>query len=393
MQATSVISYYDLLEVNQTAAQAEIKRAYFKKIRQFPNETHPEEFQQISKAYKVLMDPDAKSNYDREIMDNGAYSRLLQQALDSMENENYNSAIYTLEEMLRQYPNDQKVRKNMALCYLNLERYEESKRILYLLENENRNDEDTLYLLAQVFQNQKAYQQAINYYERLIVLAPGESNYYLRLSNAYFQLNNYDRACSVLEEKLNQGKESVYDYPLLEELFFLTMIADNKTYHQKVITRIKKLYTNSAEKQQLLNMLIGLCDNLSNENNGYKELVRLVRDINNNEFYDANDWIRSAESRIRQDLIYYGDPKPTNQATSSPSHSTSSQQVYEDNGRGSVGFSILLGIVLSFIATPIVGIIAGFVWYFKARTIKNLLSGLGCLVAIIVIVGFILSNL
>lgn len=44
-----------------------------------------------------------------------------------MGNENYNSAIYTLEEMLKQYPNDQTVRKNMALCYLNLDRYEESK--------------------------------------------------------------------------------------------------------------------------------------------------------------------------------------------------------------------------------------------------------------------------
>ncbi|THE11945.1 tetratricopeptide repeat protein [Bacillus timonensis] len=393
MQATTVTNFYDLLEVNRTSTQAEIKRAYFKKIRQFPNETHPEEFQQISKAYKVLMDADAKASYDREIMDNGAYSRLMQQALDSMGNENYNSAIYTLEEMLKQYPNDQTVRKNMALCYLNLDRYEESKRILYLLENENPNDEDTLYLLAQVFQSQKVYQQAVHYYERLIVLAPGESNYYLRLSSAYCQLNNYDQACRVLEEKLKQGKESVHDYPLLEELFFITMIADNQMYHQKVITRIKKLYSNSTEKKQLLGMLIELCDNLSNENNGYKELVRLVRDINNNEFYDVNDWLGSAESRVRQDLIYYGDPKPTNQGTSYPSNSTSSQPVTEDDGRGSVGFSILLGIVLSFIATPIVGIIAGFVWYFKARAIKNLLSGIGCLVAIIVVVGFILSNL
>lgn len=107
------------------------------------------------------------------------------------------------------------------------------KRILYLLENENPNDEDTLYLLAQVFQSQKVYQQAVHYYERLIVLAPGESNYYLRLSSAYCQLNNYDQACRVLEEKLKQGKESVHDYPLLEELFFITMIADNQMYHQK----------------------------------------------------------------------------------------------------------------------------------------------------------------
>ncbi|WP_077619815.1 J domain-containing protein [Bacillus sinesaloumensis] len=393
MQATTVSNYYELLEVSQTATEQEIKRAYFKKIRQFPNETHPEEFQQIAKAYKVLSDANAKSNYDREIMDNGAYSRLMQVALDSMGNENYNSALYTLEEMLKQYPNDQRVRKNMALCYLNLDRYEESKRILYILESENPNDADTIYLLAQVFQGQKLYQQASSYYERLIVLEPGESNYYLRLSNIYLNMENYDRACRVLEEKLNQGKESVHDYPLLEELYFITMIADNQSYHNKVIYRIKKLYSNSAEKRQLVNMMIDLVNDLSNENNAYKELVKMVRDINNNEFYEVNDWLRSAESRIRQDLIYYGDPMPTNQNTSTQSHTTTSQPAYEDDGRGSVGFSILLGIILSFIATPIVGIIAGFVWYFKARAIKNLLSGLGCLVAIILIIGFIISNL
>ncbi len=62
-------TYYDILGINPDATQEEIKSAFRKRVQ----ETHPdkpenknkeEEFRQIEKAYRVLIDPIEKQRYD-----------------------------------------------------------------------------------------------------------------------------------------------------------------------------------------------------------------------------------------------------------------------------------------------------------------------------------------
>ena len=48
---------YRVLGVERTATEAEIKRAYFQLVRQFPPERAPEQFQAIRAAYDLLRDP------------------------------------------------------------------------------------------------------------------------------------------------------------------------------------------------------------------------------------------------------------------------------------------------------------------------------------------------
>ncbi|XXF77706.1 DnaJ domain-containing protein [Myxococcaceae bacterium GXIMD 01537] len=55
---------YAVLGVERTAEPRDIKRAYFTKIREFPPETHPEEFQRLRAAYELLSDAEARRRYD-----------------------------------------------------------------------------------------------------------------------------------------------------------------------------------------------------------------------------------------------------------------------------------------------------------------------------------------
>jgi curved DNA-binding protein CbpA len=48
---------YQILELGPEATTEEIRAAYLRKIKQFPPERHPEEFERVRDAYDELRDP------------------------------------------------------------------------------------------------------------------------------------------------------------------------------------------------------------------------------------------------------------------------------------------------------------------------------------------------
>ena len=61
------MTHYSTLGIDQLATEDEIKRAYFRLIRQHTPEKDPEGFMQIRKAYEQLSDPETREEYDRDL--------------------------------------------------------------------------------------------------------------------------------------------------------------------------------------------------------------------------------------------------------------------------------------------------------------------------------------
>ena len=57
--------HYETLGVPPTATDREIKKAYFALVRQFPPETHADDFRRIREAYEALSNPEARGEHDR----------------------------------------------------------------------------------------------------------------------------------------------------------------------------------------------------------------------------------------------------------------------------------------------------------------------------------------
>ena len=55
---------YTVLGVERRADEKTIKRAYFKKVREFPPESAPEQFKEIRRAYDQLRNPDRRAQVD-----------------------------------------------------------------------------------------------------------------------------------------------------------------------------------------------------------------------------------------------------------------------------------------------------------------------------------------
>ena len=80
------IDYYRILGIERTATQADIKRAYRKKARQYHPDLNPNDpaaqakFQQLNEANEVLSDPEKRRKYDEWL------------GFGAIENRSYNGA-------------------------------------------------------------------------------------------------------------------------------------------------------------------------------------------------------------------------------------------------------------------------------------------------------------
>lgn len=68
-EETTPRSPYAILGVDQRARAEEVRRAYFRLVRQYPPETHPEEFKRIRAAYETLRSPMRRAELALESFD------------------------------------------------------------------------------------------------------------------------------------------------------------------------------------------------------------------------------------------------------------------------------------------------------------------------------------
>ena len=55
---------YEILGIDRRATLADIKKAYFKMVREYPPEEQPDKFKEIRQAYEQLKSPEARAAVD-----------------------------------------------------------------------------------------------------------------------------------------------------------------------------------------------------------------------------------------------------------------------------------------------------------------------------------------
>jgi len=118
--------HYETLKIENTASAEEIKRAYYKLVRQFPPERFPEEFVAFKEAYETLSDATRRENYDADLKRQTKQAgdlppealSLIEQAKTEIQKAHTGKAVTIAEDLYAKYPENAAVIKLLQEAYL-----------------------------------------------------------------------------------------------------------------------------------------------------------------------------------------------------------------------------------------------------------------------------------
>ncbi|PPR78483.1 MAG: hypothetical protein CFH01_00972 [Alphaproteobacteria bacterium MarineAlpha2_Bin1] len=173
---------------------------------------------------------------------------------------------------------------NSALKLLDSDNFEEAKKILDNLHNENPKNPLIIFLISQIYIKKKEYKVSITYLEKVIKIAPNKPNTKITLADLYLKIHDYTKCLSILNEieELAQNivaffqlkgnyfkaigdiENSIKNYTIALKLLRKSKLWNYNTIDTSIIDPIQKNTFRYASKSKLehdLNQINYLIDN------------------------------------------------------------------------------------------------------------------------------------
>ena len=172
------MNLYQQLEVEQTASPQDIKRAYFRLVKQFTPEKAPEVFIRLRDAYETLYDQTKRAAYDASLSrfadTSGEVAAVIMEAERLGEKNLYGDAVALLEQSGHFAHDDVQA----ALCelYLDMDKPGKAVKIVEALMNDNPDNPRYLRLAMDAYMSRGWANKAYACKEKLDVLDPGNED-------------------------------------------------------------------------------------------------------------------------------------------------------------------------------------------------------------------------
>lgn len=127
-----VENYYKVLGLRSNARHERIKQSYIQLVKQYPPEQFPEEFERIRKAYEALRDPVKREEYDLMRKYGGSLEKMMNEATEYLEQENWDKAEKLFSEILKIAPKSNGARVGMAQVQLSKNNFDEFDKHMQL---------------------------------------------------------------------------------------------------------------------------------------------------------------------------------------------------------------------------------------------------------------------
>lgn len=254
-----MIDYFKELNIQIDASDNEVKNAYFNMTKKYPPEKFPKEYRVIRDAYETLID---KSKRDAYILDTFDIEirNILNEGIDLAKSEEYDLAVINFEKVLQRYPDNLKVKKDLAVCLMRGRNYKKSSKILKELVIREPNNIEYYKLLINAYGENYDIKNLESVLKKSLKLKNVEVDFYLKLFEIYneSELRDYTKAIKVLKDGLENRNINSQKYKLYLKFLDLSDRLDCKDDFNKGCEALSEiiLRDNYEEvKISILNLL------------------------------------------------------------------------------------------------------------------------------------------
>ena len=169
---------YRLLELKEGATAEEVKKAYFRLIRKYPPETHPEDFQRLRAAYEALKDGPPKNEGRITIETHTQLAEyLVESAMDYADAGDYEGACSVLEDALNMEPKNPSIHSLMARYQIYEDHPQVAARHAQIVTELQPDDLEAWIILANALDNRGWYKKARNAFQRAYELGARDPDF------------------------------------------------------------------------------------------------------------------------------------------------------------------------------------------------------------------------
>ncbi|THE12321.1 hypothetical protein E1I69_11505 [Bacillus timonensis] len=201
-------NYYQLLEINKTSTDADIKRAYFRIIKKYPVDQYPEEFKTIRIAYDTLRNSQTRKEYDAKMLHGDLVEQLKNEAMNAYTNDEFEDAKRLFKEVLTIVPTLTETRNYYALSFLFTEEYHQALQHFKMVVHEE--PENTTYQLnyGRALEKCGKEEEAIRLYKKMYIMEPDNMDPLFQLIDLYLNRNETFNALKTLDQAISSQSKS-----------------------------------------------------------------------------------------------------------------------------------------------------------------------------------------
>jgi tetratricopeptide (TPR) repeat protein len=250
---------YETLGVANDSNDGEIKRAYYRLVREHPPERDPEGFKAIRGAYDLLSDEVSRTNYDSLSAHGDEIERLFSEARGHMEEEEWSKAAGLLKRLLLLNPALDIARLYLGMCYHAAEDWTQAETIVRgLIE---RDDSVAFYwivlgrTLAARFaatsgqEAEQAAHDATDAVNRSIELDPYNANAYQVMADLASERGDHGETVSWLEKAVQaDGQVDLQDFDILFTMCMVHVRHDELPALKGTVRRIQGLVADADDE-------------------------------------------------------------------------------------------------------------------------------------------------
>lgn len=254
-----MIDYFKELNIQIDASDNEVKNAYFNMTKKYPPEKFPKEYRVIRDAYETLIDKSKRDAYILETFDI-EIKNILNEGIYLAKSEKYDLAVLNFEKILKKYPDNSKVKKDLAVCLMRGRNYKKSSKILKELVIREPNNIEYYKLLINIYGDNYDLKNLEGVLKKSLNLKNVEVDFYLKLFEIYneSELRDYTKAIKVLKDGLENKNINSKKYKLYLKFLDLSDRLDCKDDFNKGCEALNGiiLKDNYEEvKSSILNLL------------------------------------------------------------------------------------------------------------------------------------------